>query len=93
MFCKNRITLIGFIGKDAETRFTPNGTAHTDPTSRVNPMPSRLISFAKFSRISSGCPVFTTYSVRNFPATRVRFGSRLPSTTSVSYRTGPSAPS
>jgi single-strand DNA-binding protein len=29
MFCKNRITLIGFLGKDAETRFTPNGTAHT----------------------------------------------------------------
>ena len=29
MFCKNRITLIGFIGKDAETRFTGNGVAHT----------------------------------------------------------------
>ena len=29
MFCKNRITLIGFLGKDAETRFTANGTAHT----------------------------------------------------------------
>ena len=29
MFCKNRITLIGFLGKGAETRFTPNGTAHT----------------------------------------------------------------
>jgi single-stranded DNA-binding protein len=29
MFCKNRITLIGFLGKDAETRFTSNGTAHT----------------------------------------------------------------
>jgi single stranded DNA-binding protein len=28
MFCKNRITLIGFLGKDAETRFTANGTAH-----------------------------------------------------------------
>jgi single-strand DNA-binding protein len=29
MFCKNRITLIGFLGKDAETRLMPNGTAHT----------------------------------------------------------------
>jgi single-strand DNA-binding protein len=29
MFCKNRITLIGFLGKDAETRFTANSTAHT----------------------------------------------------------------
>ncbi len=29
MFCKNRITLIGFLGKNVETRFTPNGTAHT----------------------------------------------------------------
>ena len=29
MFCKNRITLIGFLGKDAETRFTPSGMAHT----------------------------------------------------------------
>jgi single-strand DNA-binding protein len=29
MFCKNRITLIGFVGKDAETCFTPNGTTHT----------------------------------------------------------------
>jgi single-strand DNA-binding protein len=29
MFCKNRITLIGFLGKDAETRFTANGIAHT----------------------------------------------------------------
>lgn len=28
MFCKNRITLIGFLGKDAETRFT-HGTVHT----------------------------------------------------------------
>jgi single-strand DNA-binding protein len=26
MFCKNRITLIGFIGKDAETRTTAKGT-------------------------------------------------------------------
>jgi single-stranded DNA-binding protein len=25
MFCKNCITLIGFLGKDAETRFTSNG--------------------------------------------------------------------
>jgi single-strand DNA-binding protein len=29
MFCKNGITLIGFLGKDAETRFTANGTAYT----------------------------------------------------------------
>jgi single-strand DNA-binding protein len=29
MFCKNRITLIGFLGNDAETRFTANGIAHT----------------------------------------------------------------
>ncbi len=29
MFCKNRITLIGFLGKDAETRFTANGSALT----------------------------------------------------------------
>ena len=29
MFCKNRITLIGFLGKDPETRFSPSGTAHT----------------------------------------------------------------
>jgi single-strand DNA-binding protein len=29
MFCKNRITLIGFLGNDAETRFTPSGMAHT----------------------------------------------------------------
>ena len=29
MFCKNRITLIGFIGKDAQTRYTPSGTAYT----------------------------------------------------------------
>jgi hypothetical protein len=28
MFCKNRITLIGFLGKDAETRFIGNGTSH-----------------------------------------------------------------
>jgi single-strand DNA-binding protein len=27
MFCKNRITLIGFIGKDAETRITAKGKA------------------------------------------------------------------
>jgi hypothetical protein len=25
MFCKNRITLIGFLGKDALTRSTTNG--------------------------------------------------------------------
>jgi single-strand DNA-binding protein len=29
MFCKNRITLIGFLGHQAETRFTSNGTAYT----------------------------------------------------------------
>jgi single-strand DNA-binding protein len=29
MFCKNRITLIGFIGKDAQTRYTPGGIAYT----------------------------------------------------------------
>jgi single-strand DNA-binding protein len=29
MFCKNRITLIGFLGKDAETRFAATGTAYT----------------------------------------------------------------
>jgi len=29
MLCKNRITLIGFLGQDAETRSTPNGTALT----------------------------------------------------------------
>ena len=29
MFCKNRITLIGFVGNDAETRFTGSGVAHT----------------------------------------------------------------
>jgi single-strand DNA-binding protein len=28
MFCKNRITLIGFIGKDAQTRYASNGTAY-----------------------------------------------------------------
>jgi single-strand DNA-binding protein len=28
MFCKNRITLIGHLGKDAETRFTTKGTAY-----------------------------------------------------------------
>jgi len=26
MFCKNRITLIGFLGQDAEIRSTPDGT-------------------------------------------------------------------
>ena len=26
MFCKNRITLIGFLGQDAESRSTPDGT-------------------------------------------------------------------
>ena len=36
MFCKNRITLIGFLGKDAETRFTPNGTAHMFESSRAH---------------------------------------------------------
>ena len=29
MFCKNRITLIGFLGQDAESRSTPNGTVFT----------------------------------------------------------------
>jgi len=29
MLCKNRITLIGFLGQHAETRFTPNGTVYT----------------------------------------------------------------
>ena len=29
MLCKNRITLIGFIGQDAETRSTPNGNHFT----------------------------------------------------------------
>jgi single-strand DNA-binding protein len=29
MLCKNRITLIGFLGQDAESRSTPNGTACT----------------------------------------------------------------
>ena len=29
MFCKNRITLIGHLGKDAETRFTTRGTAYS----------------------------------------------------------------
>ena len=29
MLCKNRITLIGFLGQDAETRSTPNGIAYT----------------------------------------------------------------
>jgi single-strand DNA-binding protein len=29
MFCKNRITLIGRLGKDAETRFTEKGTAYS----------------------------------------------------------------
>jgi single-strand DNA-binding protein len=29
MLCKNRITLIGFLGQDAESRSTPNGTVHT----------------------------------------------------------------
>jgi single-strand DNA-binding protein len=29
LFCKNRITLIGFLGEDAETRFTANGSALT----------------------------------------------------------------
>jgi single-strand DNA-binding protein len=29
MLCKNRITLIGFLGQDAETRSTPNGTTYT----------------------------------------------------------------
>jgi single-strand DNA-binding protein len=29
MLCKNRITLIGFLGHQAETRSTPNGTVYT----------------------------------------------------------------
>jgi len=29
MLCKNRITLIGFLGQHAETRSTPNGTVYT----------------------------------------------------------------
>ena len=29
MLCKNRITLIGFVGQDAETRTTPNGNQCT----------------------------------------------------------------
>jgi single-strand DNA-binding protein len=29
MLCKNRITLIGFLGQDADTRSTPNGTPYT----------------------------------------------------------------
>jgi single-stranded DNA-binding protein len=29
MLCKNRITLIGFLGQDAEIRSTPNGTIYT----------------------------------------------------------------
>jgi single-stranded DNA-binding protein len=29
MFCKNRTTLMGFIGNDAETRFTAGGLAQT----------------------------------------------------------------
>ena len=29
MLCKNRITLIGFLGQDAETRSTPNGNPYT----------------------------------------------------------------
>lgn len=29
MLCKNRITLIGFLGQDAETRTTPNGNQCT----------------------------------------------------------------
>ena len=29
MLCKNRITLIGFLGQDPETRSTPNGTVYT----------------------------------------------------------------
>ena len=61
-----------------------SGTAHTDPTSCRISIPMRASSFAKFSRIKSGCPVRTTYSGRNFPAARVRFGIRLPSSTSIS---------
>jgi len=29
MLCKNHITLIGFLGQDAETHSTPNGTVYT----------------------------------------------------------------
>jgi single-strand DNA-binding protein len=29
MLCKNRITLIGFLGHQAETRSTPNGAVYT----------------------------------------------------------------
>ena len=29
MLCKNRITLIGFLGQNAESNSTPNGTAYT----------------------------------------------------------------
>jgi hypothetical protein len=29
MLCKNRITLIGFLGQHAETRSTPNGNVYT----------------------------------------------------------------
>lgn len=29
MLCKNRITVIGFLGQHAETRYTSNGTAYT----------------------------------------------------------------
>jgi single-strand DNA-binding protein len=29
MLCKNRITLIGFLGQDAESRATPNGNGYT----------------------------------------------------------------
>ena len=29
MLCKNRITLIGFLGQDAESRITPNGNPYT----------------------------------------------------------------
>ena len=29
MLCKNRITLIGFLGQDAESRSTPNGITYT----------------------------------------------------------------
>ena len=29
MLCKNRITLIGFLGQYAEMRYTSNGTAYT----------------------------------------------------------------
>jgi single-strand DNA-binding protein len=29
MLCKNRITIIGFLGQDAESRSTPNGIVYT----------------------------------------------------------------